>query len=129
MISRQKIIRIYLWISIPILVAAMLVYRLGYMSTDLHSSILTAHLLNSLLFFLGHWLNRKGIMKSDKLFLIFVFGGQIARMVLALGLIIFSLYLLNMSQKNFILVFFLFYFLFLSLEIYYLSKIKNFTRP
>lgn len=67
--------------------------------------------------------------KSDKLFLIFVFGGQIARMILALLLIILTLNLLNMSQKNFILVFFLFYFLFLSLEIYYISKIKNFTRP
>ncbi|MBV6511250.1 MAG: hypothetical protein FMNOHCHN_00729 [Ignavibacteriaceae bacterium] len=129
MISRQKIVKIFLWISIPILIVAMAAYRLGWISADLHSSILTAHLLNSLLFFLGHWLNRKGLMKSDKLFLIFVFGGQIARMLLALVLIILSLNLLNMSQKNFILVFFLFYFLFLSLEIYYLSKIKNFTRP
>lgn len=107
----------------------MLAYRLGWVSADIHSSILTSHLLNSVLFFLGHWLNRKGMRKSDKLFLIFVFGGQIARMILALLLIILTLNLLNMSQKNFILVFFLFYFLFLSLEIYYISKIKNFTRP
>lgn len=129
MISSRKIIKIYLWMSIPVLVAAIVSYRLGWVGAELHSSIITAHLLNSVLFFMGHWLNRKGMQKSDKLFLIFVFGGQVARMLLALGLIILTLNLLNMSQKNFILVFFLFYFLFLSLEIYYLSKIKNFTRP
>lgn len=129
MISLRKIIRLYLYLSLPVLLMVILLKTLHQLPEGLYTEILVAHLITSSLFFLGHFFNKKGFFKPDKAFLLLVFGGQILRVFLAMLLIFLALNLLKMNQKNFILVFFLFYFLFLGLEIFYITKIKNFRKP
>lgn len=129
MISLKKIIRLYLYLSLPILLCVIVLKTLKILPVGIYQEVLVAHIITSVLFFLGHWLNKKGFFKPDKTFLVLVFGGQIFRVFLAILSIFLSLKLLKMNEKNFILVFFLFYFLFLGLEIYYITKIKNFRKP
>lgn len=69
----------------------------------------------------GFFLNRIGLQKPDKLFLILVLGGVVFRMFFTLILIILVLQFLNVSMYSFIFTVFISYIYFLILEIINLS--------
>jgi len=60
--------------------------------------------------------------KDDKNFMITVLGAMTLTMGFLAVLIIFSLYVLNFSEKYYILTVFIFYFLYLTLQLIYLVK-------
>jgi len=60
--------------------------------------------------------------KDSEKFMITVLGVMTLSMVLLAVLIIFSLYVLNFSEKYYILTVFIFYFLYLTLQLIYLVK-------
>jgi hypothetical protein len=67
-----------------------------------------------------------GFEKSDKLFLIIVFGGMILRLFIMFILIMITLKLLFVSLDSFIFTTFIFYFYYLIVEIFILTQKKNF---
>jgi hypothetical protein len=63
--------------------------------------------------------------KSDKIFLVVVFGGLVFRLFLMLGLIIIALKILFVSLNSFIFTTFIYYFYYLMVEIFVLTLNKN----
>jgi hypothetical protein len=67
-----------------------------------------------------------GFEKSDKIFLIIVFGGLVVRLFLMLILIVIALEFLFVRLNSFIFTTFIFYFYYLIVEIFILNQKKNF---
>ena len=77
-------------------------------------------------FLLGVLAIHLGFEKSDKIFLIVVFGGLVARLFLMLILIVIALKFLFVRLNSFIFTTFIFYFYYLIVEIFILNQKKNF---
>ena len=76
--------------------------------------------------FLAEFLSVKiGIKKSDSAFLKIVFGSMIIRFFSLLLMILISLIFLDINKNSFIFSIFIFYILFLFIEIYYLNFQKH----
>ena len=93
-----------------------------YIKNDEFRAIVAADLIMTCHFLLGMYFNRKGLRRSQEIFMIFVFGGMVGRLFLAAGLIIFCLQVLNFNYNYLIFPVFIFYVFFLVLEIWYLIK-------
>lgn len=91
----------------------------------LFNSVLYGFLIASISFIIGIVSIKFGLDKSDKTFLIVVFGGVILRLFIVLLLIILSINFLFVSLNSFIFTTFIFYFYYLIVEIYILSQKKN----
>lgn len=65
--------------------------------------------------------------KEDKNFMIIVLGAMTLMMMFLALFIIFSLYVLNFSEKYYILTVFIFYFLYMTLQLIYLVKSEKKT--
>lgn len=76
-------------------------------------------------FIFGLFTIQFGFEKSDKIFLIIVFGGLIIRLFLMLALILMALKFLFVSLNSFIFTTFIFYFYYLIVEIFILTQKKN----
>ena len=66
-----------------------------------------------------------GFEKSDKIFLIIVFGGLVVRLFLMLILIVIALEFLFVRLNSFIFTTFIFYFYYLIVEIFVLTRKKK----
>lgn len=91
-------------------------------SSNLFFSLFYGYLFPTFNFVLGVLAIHFGFEKSDKLFLIIVFGGLVARLFLMLGLILMALKFLFVSLNSFIFTTFIFYFYYLLVEIFFLTK-------
>jgi len=100
-------------------------YLSNRLDSQLFYSLLYGFLFPTLTFFLGYLAIHFGFEKSDKLFLIIVFGGLIVRFFLMLILIVIALKLLFVSLNSFIFTTFIFYFYYLIVEIFILTRKKN----
>lgn len=65
--------------------------------------------------------------KNDKNFMIIVLGAMTLSMLFIALFIIFLLYILNLNQKYYIITVFIFYFLYLTLQLIYLVKSEKKT--
>ena len=86
------------------------------------------NLINSLIAF---WLLEYSYGKSNKIFMIAVMGGMVARLFALLILIFIFLAFLNIDKYGFILTFFIFYFILIVLEINFVrirAKTKEIIR-
>ena len=101
-------------------------YLSNRLGDQLFFSLLYGFLFPTLNFLLGILSIHFGFEKSDKLFLIIVFGGLIVRFFLMLILIVIALKLLFVSLDSFIFTTFIFYFYYLIVEIFILNQKKNF---
>lgn len=88
-------------------------------------SLFYGFIFSSINFFAGVLAIRFGFEKTDKLFLIIVFGGLVARFVLMFVLIVIALKFLFVRPNSFIFTTFIFYFYYLIVEIYILTQKKN----
>lgn len=100
-------------------------YLSNRLDNQLFLSLLYGFLFPTLNFFLGILSIHFGFEKSDKLFLIIVFGGLIIRFFVMLILIVVALELLFVSLNSFIFTTFIFYFYYLIVEIFILTRKKN----
>ncbi len=88
-------------------------------------SLFYGYLFPTFNFILGVLAIHFGFEKSDKIFLIVVFGGLVARLFLMLGFILITLKFLFVSLNSFIFTTFIFYFYYLIVEIFFLTQKKN----
>lgn len=95
-------------------------------SSDLFFSLFYGFILSTFNLLLGVLSIHFGFEKSDKIFLIIVFGGLVIRLFLMLILIVIALKFLFVRLNSFIFTTFIFYFYYLIVEIFILNQKKNF---
>jgi hypothetical protein len=119
---------LYFFSIIPILffIGIITSFFSGYFDSVQFYSLLYGFIFSTLNFFLGVLSIHFGFEKSDKIFLIIVFGGLVVRLFLMLILIVIALKFLFVRLNSFIFTTFIFYFYYLIVEIFILNQKKNF---
>lgn len=92
-------------------------------------SLFLAEVLASINYFVGIFFVKFSFNKNNNIFLLSILGGMFLRMFFTLILIGAIIKLLKVNVFYFILVFFILYFYFLTLEIIYLLKLYNKNSP
>ncbi len=121
--------RIFIYLLIPPIIFLLILlffYFSLYIDLLILESLFYGLLVSSINFTLGILSYRFGLGKSDKIFLIVVFGGLIIRLFLMIILILIALKWLFVSLDSFIFTTFIFYFYYLIVEIFILTQKKNF---
>lgn len=122
-------INYYHWIAVIGSVIGIISYSFlhfySIVDYEIFKSGLIAIGFTSLNYFVGSYLFKIGMGKTDKTFLIIVFGGMVARFMVLLTVLIISIYFLKINLNSFIFAFFTFYIFFLTLEVIHLSKKEN----
>ena len=118
----------YLFSVIPILffISIVVFFISKSLNSDLFFSLFYGFIFSTFNFFLGVLSIHFGFEKSDKIFLIIVFGGLVIRLFLMLILIVIALKFLFVRLNSFIFTTFIFYFYYLIVEIFILNQKKNF---
>ncbi len=97
----------------------------GNLDSVTFNSLLYGFIIPTLTFLIGITSIRIGLDKSDRIFLVVVFGGLILRLFIVLILIILTLKFLFVSLNSFIFTTFIFYFYYLIVEIIILTQKTN----
>ena len=96
-----------------------------YVSSNLpflvYKSILIGALLSFLNFTFGLLSIKLSLKRSDKFFLITLWGGLLFRLIIGLSLVIITLIFLEINAYGFIFSIFFFYIFYLIIEIFYLD--------
>ncbi len=100
-------------------------YQFNYIDLQTFLCLLIAKIITTVNFFIGLFTYDKGLNKDDKSFLLMVLGGQITRLFGVLIFIILGSNMLKLNNNLFILLVFIFYFIYLILEIFYLVKARS----
>ena len=118
----------YLFSVIPILffISIVVFFISKSLNSDLFFSLFYGFIFSTFNFLLGVLSIHFGFEKSDKIFLIIVFGGLVIRLFLMLILIVIALKFLFVRLNSFIFTTFIFYFYYLIVEIFILNQKKNF---
>jgi hypothetical protein len=119
---------IYFFSIVPIFffIGIIIAYVSNYFDSVQFLSLLYGFIFSTFNFFLGVLSIHFGFEKSDKIFLIVVFGGLVIRLIMMLILIIIALKFLFVRLNSFIFTTFIFYFYYLIVEIFILNQKKNF---
>ena len=117
----------YFFSIIPVLFFITLVIFLmtKNLNSDLFFSLFYGFIFSTINFFLGVLSIHFGFEKSDKIFLIIVFGGLVIRLFLMFILIVITIQFLFVRLNSFIFTTFIFYFYYLIVEIFILIQKKN----
>ena len=117
----------YFFSIIPVLFFISLVIFLmtKNLNSDLFFSLIYGFIFSTINFFLGVLSIHFGFEKSDKIFLIIVFGGLVIRLFLMFILIVIAIQFLFVRLNSFIFTTFIFYFYYLIVEIFILNQKKN----
>ena len=125
MLKKNKLLIYLLVIPIIFIGTVTTLYSLNHLDSQAFFSLFWGFLISSLNLVLGLTSIHYGLEKSDKLFLIIVFGGLVLRLFLMLSLIIIALNFLFVRLNSFIFTTFIFYFYYLLVEIFVLTRKKN----
>ena len=117
----------YFFSIIPVLFFISLVIFLmtKNLNSDLFFSLFYGFIFPTINFFLGVLSIHFGFEKSDKIFLIIVFGGLVIRLFLMFILVVIAIQFLFVRLNSFIFTTFIFYFYYLIVEIFILNQKKN----
>lgn len=121
----MKATKIFLIPPILFFLILMLLKLKGVISPINFNSILYGFIISTINILFGIFAIRYGLEKSDKIFLITVFGGLFVRLLIVLTLILLTLNFLFVSLNSFIFTTFIFYFYYLIVEVYILTQKKN----
>ena len=127
MLKKNRILVFLLFLPIIFIATITILYLANHLEAKSFYSVFWGFLISSLNLILGLMSIHFGLAKSDKIFLIVVFGGLVFRLFLMLSLIIMALNFLFVSLNSFIFTTFIFYFYYLLVEIFVLTRKKNLT--
>jgi len=85
-------------------------------------SIITGYLISLFNIIIGYSLNRSALNKNVKSFMVIVFGSMTLRLVIVAIFLVILLTYTQLDSISLVSSVFFFYFLFVSLEIYFLTK-------
>ena len=117
----------YFFSIIPVLffISLVIFLMIKNLSSDLFFSLFYGFTFSTINFFLGVLSIHFGFEKSDKIFLIIVFGGLVIRLFLMFILVVIAIQFLFVRLNSFIFTTFIFYFYYLIVEIFILNQKKN----
>jgi len=122
MIRNEKVlITSGLTVSIILLTIVTVLFLSSNLSGLLYKSILLGALLSLINFTVGIFSINLSIRRSDKFFMITLWGGLLFRLIIGLTLVIITLIFLELNAYGFIFSIFFFYIFYLFIEIFYLD--------
>lgn len=121
----MKAIRVFIIPPVFFFLVLLFIYLSGMINSLEFNSILYGFIISTINIILGIFAIDYGLEKSDKIFLITVFGGLLFRLFIVLSLILLTLKFLFVTLNSFIFTTFIFYFYYLIVEVYILTRKKN----
>lgn len=125
MLRKSKNLFFFGIIPVFFIIILSILYLTNRLGSQTFFSLFYGFLFPTLNFFIGYLSIRYGLEKSDIVFFVIVFGGLIIRLFLMFTLIVIALKLLFVSLNSFIFTTFIFYFYYLMVEIFILTRKKN----
>ena len=122
MLKRNKLFFLTLLIDVLLLLLLYAAFLQNLIKYDFFLSIFFAQIVPN--FAIGFSVIIWSLQKNEQVFLLTVLGGMLFRMTYILGMVFLLLHFLKINQKYFIFGIFLFYFYFLTAEIFILVKQK-----
>ena len=125
MLSKNRWFFLAIAIDFLILLFVTIAYLLNFLNFDFFLPLLLAQIIVLPNFTVGFSAILWSLQKNEQVFLLVVLGGMLIRMAYILGMVFLFLHFLKINQKYFIFNIFLFYFYFLTAEIFILVRQKT----
>ena len=119
--NERQLLTFSVLVSVSILLFFTVLYLISMISGLIFKSVLFGVLLAMLNFAIGFLLIKYSINKSEKIFLLALWGGILLRLFLGLILILITLIFLEINTYEFIFSILFFYVFYLLIEIFYLN--------
>ena len=119
--SEKHLFIVFFSISVLALLIVSVFYLASLISAILFESIIFGALISLLNFLIGFLLIKFSLRKSEKIFLLSLWGGLLLRLILGLTLILITLIFLEINTYGFIFSILFFYVFYLLIEIFYLN--------
>lgn len=107
--------------SILLFLVALVFYSASLISAIVFKSLIIGAIISLLNFLIGFILIKISLKKSEKIFILSLWGGIILRLILGLSLILITLIFLEINTYGFIFSILFFYVFYLFVEIFYLN--------
>lgn len=120
-INEKRLLSFCFLVSIIILLVVTILHLTSEVSGLIFKSILFGALLSILNFTFGFLLIKFTVRKSDKIFLLALWGGLLLRLILGLSIVLITLIFLEINAYGFIFSILFFYVFYLLIEIFYLN--------
>lgn len=119
--NERKLLIVCFSISVLAFLIVTILYFTSIISAIIFKSLLIGAVISLLNFLIGFLLIKISLKKSEKIFLISLWGGLLFRLILGLTLILITLIFLEINTYGFIFSILFFYVFYLILEIFYLN--------
>ena len=122
MVKNEKQLLIFCIITSSLLLLVVtILYFSSCISGLIFISILLGALLSVINFLIGLTMIKFSVKKSEKIFLLALWGGLLFRLILGLSLVLITLIFLEINAYGFIFSFLFYYVFYLVIEIFYLN--------
>jgi len=119
--SEKQLFIVFFSISVLALLIVSVLYLASLISAILFESIIFGAVISLLNFLIGFLLIKFSLRRSEKIFLLSLWGGLLLRLILGLTLILITLIFLEINTYGFIFSILFFYVFYLLIEIFYLN--------
>ena len=119
--NEKELLALGFFVSLVVLLAVAFLYFNLVVSKVIFKSIIFGSFISIINFLIGLTLVKFSINKSEKIFLIGLWGGMLFRLIFGLSIVIISLIFLEINTYGFIFSILFFYIFYLIIEIIYLD--------
>jgi len=119
--NEKELLALGFFVSLVVLLAVAFLYFNLVVSKVIFESIIFGSFISIINFLIGLSLVKFSINKSEKIFLISLWGGMLFRLIFGLSIVIISLIFLEINTYGFIFSILFFHIFYLIIEIFYLD--------
>jgi hypothetical protein len=119
--NEKQLLALGFFVSLVVLLAIAFLYFNLVVSKVIFKSIIFGSFISIINFLIGLSLVKFSINKSEKIFLISLWGGMLFRLIFGLSIVIISLIFLEINTYGFIFSILFFHIFYLIIEIFYLD--------
>ena len=119
--NEKELLALGFFVSLVVLLAVAFLYFNLVVSKVIFKSIIFGSFISIINFLIGLSLVKFSINKSEKIFLIGLWGGMLFRLIFGLSIVIISLIFLEINTYGFIFSILFFHIFYLIIEIFYLD--------
>jgi len=119
--NEKQLLRLCFIISFIVLLSVTILYLSSELSGLIFKSILLGAGFSILNFTIGILLIKFSVNKSDRIFLLSLWGGLLLRLIIGLSLVLITLFFLEINTYGFIFSILFYYVFYLVIEIFYLN--------
>jgi hypothetical protein len=119
--NEKQLLTLCFVVSFLLLLVITVLYFLSELSEIVFKSILLGAIFSMMNFAIGFMLIKFSAHKSEKIFLVALWGGLLFRLILGLSLVLITLIFLEINTYGFIFSILFFYVFYLLIEIFYLN--------